>query len=83
MNISAETSVEFISEDYDSSYDYDFGDPFDFRIKELLIPRNNLQEVCVFNYNKENPIYRRQAKPICHWSQEMIDLGIRSTRKQD
>ena len=41
MNISAETSVEFISEDYDSSYDYDFGDPFDFRIKELLIPRNN------------------------------------------
>ena len=47
MNISAETSVEFISEDYDSSYDYDFGDPFDFRIKELLIPRNNLQEVCV------------------------------------
>ena len=48
MNISAETSVEFISEDYDSSYDYDFfGKPFDFRIKELLIPRNNLQEVCV------------------------------------
>ena len=42
MNISAETSVEFISEDYDSSYDYDFfGEPFDFRIKELLIPRNS------------------------------------------
>ena len=48
MNISAETSVEFTSEDFDSSYDYDFfGEPFDFRIKELLIPHNNLQEVCV------------------------------------
>ena len=48
MNISAETAVEFTSEDYDSSYDYDFfGEPFDFRIKDLLIPRNNLQEVCV------------------------------------
>ena len=46
MNISAETSVDFISDDYDSSYDYDFsGEPFDFRIKELLIPRNELQEV--------------------------------------
>ena len=46
MNISAETSVDFISDDYDSSYDYDFsGEPFDFRIKELLIPRNQLQEV--------------------------------------
>ena len=37
MNISAETSVKYNSEDYDSSYDYDFfGEPFDFRIKELL-----------------------------------------------
>ena len=34
--------------------------------------------VC-FNKSKENPIYRRQAKPICHWSQEMIDLGMRSS----
>ena len=39
MNISAETSVKYNSEDYDSSYDYDFfGEPFDFRIKELLKP---------------------------------------------
>ena len=35
MNISAETLVEFISDDYDSSYDYDcFGEPVDFRIKD-------------------------------------------------
>ena len=48
MNISAETSVDFISDDYDSSYDYDFsGEPFDFRIKKLLIPRNDIQEVRV------------------------------------
>ena len=48
MNISAETSVEYISDDYDSSYDYDFfGEPFDFRIKELLIQCINLQGVCV------------------------------------
>ena len=39
MNISAETSVKHNAEDYDSSYDYDFfGEPFDFRIKELLKP---------------------------------------------
>ena len=56
MNISAETSVDLISDDYDSSYDYDFsGEPFDFRIKELLIPRNDLQEVCVSIKVRRNP----------------------------
>lgn len=34
MNISAETSVEYISEEYDSSS----SEPFDFRIKEPLRP---------------------------------------------
>ena len=34
MNICAETLVEFISDDYDSSYDYDcFGEPVDFCIE--------------------------------------------------
>ena len=36
MKISAETSIKFISDDYDSYYDYYcFGEPVDFR-KDLL-----------------------------------------------